>query len=140
MRRRPPRSTRTDTLFPYPTLFRSRGAGDCVGLRPRGGGGQGALCAARGQGRALCRGGRRPAVDAPDRAQGGDGVDSDRSAFRRGGSGGAGGHQPALERWRREGDGAAALSATDRKSVGKGKGVAVREELGGGRTKKKKKK
>src|SRR3546814_10710554 len=24
MRRRPPRSTRTDTLFPYPTLFRSR--------------------------------------------------------------------------------------------------------------------
>src|SRR3546814_3067692 len=27
MRRRPPRSTRTDTLFPYPTLFRSGGAG-----------------------------------------------------------------------------------------------------------------
>src|SRR3546814_15251462 len=25
MRRRPPRSTRTDTLFPYPTLFRSYG-------------------------------------------------------------------------------------------------------------------
>src|SRR3546814_2210349 len=25
MRRRPPRSTRTDTLFPYPTLFRSLG-------------------------------------------------------------------------------------------------------------------
>src|SRR3546814_20446407 len=24
MLRRPPRSTRTDTLFPYPTLFRSR--------------------------------------------------------------------------------------------------------------------
>src|SRR3546814_11698419 len=24
MKRRPPRSTRTDTLFPYPTLFRSR--------------------------------------------------------------------------------------------------------------------
>src|SRR3546814_13402607 len=24
MRRRPPRSTRTDTLFPYPTLFRSK--------------------------------------------------------------------------------------------------------------------
>src|SRR3546814_14508292 len=24
MRRRPPRSTRTDKLFPYPTLFRSR--------------------------------------------------------------------------------------------------------------------
>src|SRR3546814_1750530 len=26
MTRRPPRSTRTDTLFPYTTLFRSRGA------------------------------------------------------------------------------------------------------------------
>src|SRR3546814_1174061 len=28
MIRRPPRSTRTDTLFPYTTLFRSAGAGD----------------------------------------------------------------------------------------------------------------
>src|SRR3546814_5322576 len=27
MIRRPPRSTRTDTLFPYTTLFRSRGSG-----------------------------------------------------------------------------------------------------------------
>src|SRR3546814_4504589 len=27
MIRRPPRSTRTDTLFPYTTLFRSRGPG-----------------------------------------------------------------------------------------------------------------
>src|SRR3546814_11637646 len=27
MLRRPPRSTRTDTLFPYTTLFRSRGSG-----------------------------------------------------------------------------------------------------------------
>src|SRR3546814_2204062 len=27
MIRRPPRSTRTDTLFPYTTLFRSRGRG-----------------------------------------------------------------------------------------------------------------
>src|SRR3546814_5747617 len=32
MIRRPPRSTRTDTLFPYTTLFRSaRDAGCCVG-------------------------------------------------------------------------------------------------------------
>src|SRR3546814_4509390 len=29
MIRRPPRSTRTDTLFPYTTLFRSRGDGLC---------------------------------------------------------------------------------------------------------------
>src|SRR3546814_7031793 len=28
MIRRPPRSTRTDTLFPYTTLFRSRGKAD----------------------------------------------------------------------------------------------------------------
>src|SRR3546814_17781699 len=30
MRRRPPRSTRTDTLFPYTTLFRSSGRIVCV--------------------------------------------------------------------------------------------------------------
>src|SRR3546814_1562599 len=28
MKRRPPRSTRTDTLFPYTTLFRSTGRGE----------------------------------------------------------------------------------------------------------------
>src|SRR3546814_13165902 len=44
MKRRPPRSTRTDTLFPYTTLFRSRGdpvidisitpnRQDCMGVR-----------------------------------------------------------------------------------------------------------
>src|SRR3546814_20107779 len=35
MRRRPPRSTRTDTLFPYTTLFRS-GAGKRAELAQRG--------------------------------------------------------------------------------------------------------
>src|SRR3546814_7190948 len=30
MIRRHPRSTRTDTLFPYTTLFRSRTRGDCI--------------------------------------------------------------------------------------------------------------
>src|SRR3546814_14608382 len=39
MIRRPPRSTRTDTLFPYTTLFRSGGGGDGGG---GGGGGGGA--------------------------------------------------------------------------------------------------
>src|SRR3546814_4553374 len=37
MLRRPPRATRTDTLFPYTTLFRSRGFGgnaeSCAGLQ-----------------------------------------------------------------------------------------------------------
>src|SRR3546814_14291170 len=38
MIRRPPRSTRTDTLFPYTTLFRSREADIALRLaRPRGG-------------------------------------------------------------------------------------------------------
>src|SRR3546814_6370117 len=32
MIRRPPRSTRTDTLFPYPTLFRSCSVGGAGGL------------------------------------------------------------------------------------------------------------
>src|SRR3546814_10329227 len=36
MIRRPPRSTRTDTLFPYTTLFRSRpGESSCTHIRPR---------------------------------------------------------------------------------------------------------
>src|SRR3546814_11913450 len=33
MIRRPPRSTRTDTLFPYTTLFRSACSRDCAGRR-----------------------------------------------------------------------------------------------------------
>src|SRR3546814_4768066 len=33
MIRRPPRSTRTDTLFPYTTLFRSGGANPAYGFR-----------------------------------------------------------------------------------------------------------
>src|SRR3546814_11793502 len=35
MIRRPPRSTRTDTLFPYPTLFRSVGSAGTISLRTR---------------------------------------------------------------------------------------------------------
>src|SRR3546814_8915152 len=35
MRRRPPRSTRTDTLFPYTALFRSRRGGGRVRYRHR---------------------------------------------------------------------------------------------------------
>src|SRR3546814_3561285 len=35
MLRRPPRSTRTDTLFPYTTLFRSSAGAVSVGLFPR---------------------------------------------------------------------------------------------------------
>src|SRR3546814_4608029 len=35
MLRRPPRSTRTDTLFPYTTLFRSTAFGEASGQRAR---------------------------------------------------------------------------------------------------------
>src|SRR3546814_4019695 len=44
MIRRPPRSTRTDTLFPYTTLFRSGGLGGLGGL------GAGAILGAAAQG------------------------------------------------------------------------------------------
>src|SRR3546814_7731989 len=39
MLRRPPRSTRTDTLFPYTTLFRSRRVGEHASRLLEGGGG-----------------------------------------------------------------------------------------------------
>src|SRR3546814_13634985 len=50
MIRRPPRSTRTDTLFPYTTLFRSRLIRNAKERRPR----SAAACR-------LCR--RRPVLD-----------------------------------------------------------------------------
>src|SRR3546814_339653 len=74
MRRRPPRSTRTYTLFPYTTLFRSSGD-------------RGAQEAGRGRGDDG-RNGADPIVrkgrDRPRRrAQGGDGVEPDGRAVRR---------------------------------------------------------
>src|SRR3546814_5332983 len=56
MIRRPPRSTRTDTLFPYTTLFRSFRAGDrrAVGFAHAVG-----PCSRTGQGRRRCRRPRR---------------------------------------------------------------------------------
>src|SRR3546814_1635645 len=58
MIRRPPRSTRTDTLFPYTTLFRSGGKYGHIHQRCSCGGGVGACC---GTSRAGSRGlGSRP--------------------------------------------------------------------------------
>src|SRR3546814_11490858 len=60
--RRPPRATRTDTLFPYTTLFRSRLAVRPAGL-PLGGGGAGVVggraagVPARGAGGVVAAGG-----------------------------------------------------------------------------------
>src|SRR3546814_9759292 len=61
MIRRPPRSTRTDTLFPYTTLFRSGGAGQCRRARAGDGGGAARLPAGVPQ-----PPGRDPAVPPPD--------------------------------------------------------------------------
>src|SRR3546814_9750492 len=44
MVRRPPRPTRTDTLFPYPTLFRSRGDRATRAAEAGDGAGRSALC------------------------------------------------------------------------------------------------
>src|SRR3546814_2769741 len=64
MIRRPPRSTRTDTLFPYTTLFRS---GHCA-LGQRAGGGDRALGRtygfARRRGGGARRAGAQPGADA----------------------------------------------------------------------------
>src|SRR3546814_11357279 len=52
MIRRPPRSTRTDTLFPYTTLFRAETIGAWLGVQParrpraRAGHGRGLACGA----------------------------------------------------------------------------------------------
>src|SRR3546814_8869250 len=66
MIRRPPRSTRTDTLFPYTTLFRSRSA---LRRPAEGGEGGGTLCpsAAAAGAEAGCRGRRRGALLDPHR-------------------------------------------------------------------------
>src|SRR3546814_1498352 len=75
MIRRPPRSTRTDTLFPYTTLFRSEAVhGDAVGGEVVGEaarhGGDGALRRRRVQ-PVLDAGMRREAADVEDRAAAG---------------------------------------------------------------------
>src|SRR3546814_13231713 len=100
MIRRPPRSTRTDTLFPYTTLFRSRGGGADAAA-----GGRVAVGAARRRakrygrgtdaarapdvepcraGRALARGRRKPAVRRDDRHRHEPAWTADRGRERRG--------------------------------------------------------
>src|SRR3546814_17923855 len=107
MIRRPPRSTRTDTLFPYTTLFRSgRGTGR---ERAR-------ALGAQGSGGVLLRAGRREARRAAARqacAAGRDGREGvDRAAGGRG--------VDCLRRHRWGGDGAGALPRrSEERRVGK---------------------
>src|SRR3546814_3857021 len=70
MRRRPPRSTRTDTLFPYTTLFRSLLLG--VGVEQQGVGGGRALVGAGDHGVAAAHGDAGAVVGVP-----GEGVEHD---------------------------------------------------------------
>src|SRR3546814_13436298 len=118
MIRRPPRSTRTDTLFPYTTLFRSCGPGKPSPARPTSGG------------RRRWRGPPRPrsvARDAwsfllPTRAR----VEGQRR------------FHDVRQRPRDAGDAVRQAALQDRKSVVKGKSVSVRVDLGGRRIMKKK--
>src|SRR3546814_2123405 len=73
MIRRPPRSTRTDTLFPYTTLFRSAAAQDgAAGEHPRDRrrSALGAVRPDRGQPDPLHDDGRRPSGDRDPRYRG----------------------------------------------------------------------
>src|SRR3546814_21049557 len=111
MIRRPPRSTRTDTLVPYTTLFRSgllRSVGGGRGRRLRLTGGEGEGEQGDG-GQGLAHGGSGLAWG---------GADSVTKPLRRHVAFACGGAQ-------------ALRGANDRKRVGYGKSVAVRVEFGG---------
>src|SRR3546814_15774067 len=117
MIRRPPRSTRTDTLFPYTTLFRSRRgrrrgrAGDC-----------------RCRDRAKPRGEREP-----------DHRRAQRKRYpARSGASGRDERRTCATRVNKQSG--ASHSKGDRKSVVQGKSVSVRVDLGGRRIIKKKNK
>src|SRR3546814_18632157 len=121
MIRRPPRSTRTDTLFPYTTLFRSGHKGFRDGARTN----------HRRRGEARTGGGPAPqaSLRSGERA-------CHRWKMRREGT------MAVPFKW---GNGlrahrGAAGEAQDRQSVVEGKGVAVRVDPGGRRTIRKKKK
>src|SRR3546814_16270371 len=110
MIRRPPRSTRTDTLFPYTTLFRSRQSSAIDADRQPG-------PRHERTGRTACRSGRTipPAVRCPERER--PRVEQGAKPCRTCNGGGG---------------------RTDRKSVVQGERVSVRVDLVGGRVVKKK--
>src|SRR3546814_16137372 len=112
MMQRPLRSTRTDTLLPYPTLFRSRLFSLCLSF---------SLCRHRSV--------RRLYGDGPQ--GGGAGADACPS-----GAGGDGGRASARRAGARHGAGQG--RAAERKRVEEGKSVSVRVDTGGRRIIKKK--
>src|SRR3546814_13456644 len=95
MLRRPPRSTRTDTLFPYTTLFRSRPAAAPIRELAARAVAAGAFHAVRGR-RDVCLGFRvlpvgHPARSVPDRAGAGAALPHGRARVRPRGAGLGGG-------------------------------------------------
>src|SRR3546814_3496492 len=91
MLRRPPRSTRTDTLFPYTTLFRSRPAAAPIRELAARAVAAGAFHAVRGR-RDVCLGFRvlpvgHPARSVPDRAGAGPALTHGRARVRPRGAG-----------------------------------------------------
>src|SRR3546814_18995025 len=127
MLRRPPRSTRTDTLFPYTTLFRSRGVAGCLVDQERGDavdgrsdrsrrGGSGRRAGAR-----LCRVRLVPAYE--EAAQG---VEEGQAA---GGSAEAGARRRPRGKQPEPQGGARAGRARERTSGAKGRSVSVWVDL-----------
>src|SRR3546814_12848977 len=130
MIRRPPRSTRTDTLFPYTTLFRSRHADPAARATRRSPGGRARFArrlpsrrTPRRRGRVRGTGGAAAAPE-PDGDLPEGGCRSPVVGGRAEGPAQAGGGQGP---WRR-----------DRQSVVEGKRVCVRVDIGGRRNHKKK--
>src|SRR3546814_15672653 len=126
MIRQPPRSTRTDTLFPYTTLFRSRGP-----QAIEGGGDRQAVVLAR---RALAAG--LDSEEARHAVSDRDDVDRVVDHDEAGGAQAASNRGQALpaERDVEEVGGAGGVGGAgekERKSVVEGKRVSVRVELGG---------
>src|SRR3546814_18239711 len=109
MIRRPPRSTRTDTLCPYTTLFRSDGGGAVPPAGKRPGDGAGLRWAGLG---GLCGGGTA-AGEAGGLSDARLGIGKDRGCAR------GRGFRPRRR-------------CEDRKSVGWGQSVYVRVDIGGG--------
>src|SRR3546814_16591757 len=132
MIRRPPRSTRTDTLFPYTALFRSRRTrGGSAGVGAIAGG----LDAGDGAGLVVVGGVAGDADRADDGALGIAHQHTARHRHQRA----AGEAVAGLDEERlllRAAEDRARSNDQERKSVMKGKGMSVRGDLGGARSNK----
>src|SRR3546814_11165450 len=118
MIRRPPRSTRTDTLFPYTTLFRSGQTGSETSRQ----------ACSKSCGQTCC--GKKTGCEKTGRAK----SSCTEGAHR----GGQTGYPDEHDELCRRPDPGRHANSRDRKSVGEGQNVSVRVDLGGRRINKKK--